>query len=912
MSKLQAPARSFIPVPAGGLAKALAGKLEKVHRDLADREARLRAIVSMEPECVKLLDGRGNLLEMNPAGLVMIEAESFEEMRGRCVYPLVAEEHRAAFQDLTERVFRGESGVLEFELQGLKGGRRWMETHATPLRDDAGAVTALLAVTRDITRFKQNEASLLEMKRIFEMSQAAGHVGSWTSGLDKEAEIVWTAETCRIFGLEPGTFDGTAATFFGFVHPDDRMAVLHHSQSAIATGEAHRFEYRIVRRDGQTRWLAQQAELEFDGAGRPLRLVGMVQDITERKLAELALRESEERLRLFIDHAPAALAMFDREMRYVAVSRRWISDFKLCSQNLIGRSHYEVFPEIPEAWKEVHRRGLAGETLRADKERFERQDHSTNWLRWEVRPWFAPDGSVGGIVIFSEDITSQTEAEERLREIADTIEDVFWVSAPGRKTFLHVSPAFAKIWGRPAPGLAETGGQWLASVHPEDRDRVSEIFAGRMLAAGGDEEYRIVRPDGRVRWIRDRSFPVCGSDGQIKRVVGVARDVTDQHLLEEQLRHSQKMEAIGRLAGGVAHDLNNILAALMMQTELIRMTDALPDEVAEGLDQIRACAERAASLTRQMLLFGRKEVLQPVDLDLNDVVTGMTKMLRRIIGKDVRLDLELHSASLLVRADAGMLEQVLLNLAVNARDAMPVGGVLRITTAERVADAAFAQVRPDLQPGRYAWISVTDNGTGISPEILPHIFEPFFTTKEPGKGTGLGLATVFGIVKQHRGWVEVSSAPGQGTTFEILLPESIPASGLPLEHVSAPPRGGTETILLVEDESAVRAVTRLVLEKVGYRVIEAPDGVAALAMFGRQDRPVDLLLTDLVMPEGLGGQELAARLTGITPGLRVLFTSGYSAELAGREVALRDGQNFLMKPYTPKQLLEAVRSCLDA
>jgi two-component system, cell cycle sensor histidine kinase and response regulator CckA len=293
-------------------------------------------------------------------------------------------------------------------------------------------------------------------------------------------------------------------------------------------------------------------------------------------------------------------------------------------------------------------------------------------------------------------------------------------------------------------------------------------------------------------------------------------------------------------------------------------------------------------------------------------VANLARMLQRIIGEDVRLQLHLHPTSLMTRADVGMLDQVILNLAVNARDAMPEGGRLLIETAERIVDETFARAQPDAAPGRYVLLSVSDTGTGIAPEILPHIFEPFFTTKEPGKGTGLGLATVYGIVKQHRGWIHAYSQPGQGTSFQVFLPAiEVPARKLVPGTAPFTPRGGSETILVAEDEQGVRMLIRAVLERYGYQVLEAANGDEALGVWEKHRDKAALLLTDLIMPGSLSGQQLARRLQSESPDLKVIFVSGYSAELAGRELELRAGENFLQKPFGPNQLLETIRQCLD-
>jgi nitrogen-specific signal transduction histidine kinase len=407
---------------------------------------------------------------------------------------------------------------------------------------------------------------------------------------------------------------------------------------------------------------------------------------------------------------------------------------------------------------------------------------------------------------------------------------------------------------------------------------------------------------------------VRNSEGKATHYVGTAQDVTERKRLEEQFRQAQKMEAIGQLAGGVAHDFNNILTAIMMQSELSLLATDLPKEVSDGLQQTLSYAQRAANLTRQLLLFSRRQVMQPRLLDANEVVTSLAKMLQRIIGEDVRLQLHLHPVPLMTHADAGMLDQVVMNLSVNARDAMPNGGQLLIETSERELDEEFVRLHPDTRPGRYACLSVSDSGTGIPPHVLPQIFEPFFTTKESGKGTGLGLATVFGIVKQHQGWIEVANNPTCGATFDILLPlsEATPAQ---LRCAAKSPKsiGGTETILLVEDEPTVRRLTKKTLERHGYRTLEACNGEEAIAIWQEHRGEVALLLTDSVMPGGMTGQQLARRLREDNPRrLKVIFTSGYSAEIVKRGLALQPGERFIQKPCPPQELLEILRHCLDS
>ncbi|SPE59690.1 putative Response receiver sensor histidine kinase response regulator, PAS and GAF domain-containing [Verrucomicrobia bacterium] len=385
--------------------------------------------------------------------------------------------------------------------------------------------------------------------------------------------------------------------------------------------------------------------------------------------------------------------------------------------------------------------------------------------------------------------------------------------------------------------------------------------------------------------------------------------------LEEQLRQAQKMEAIGQLAGGIAHDFNNLLLVMRGNAELLLMNeDAQSPETSDGLKQIIAAAERAANLTRQLLAFSRKQVMQSQPLVLNDVVANLTKMLKRIIGEDIQLQCQYAARLPAIQADAGMLEQVLVNLVVNARDAMPQGGQLLVATEHLSLQETDARANPEARPGEVVCLQVRDTGQGIAPENLARIFEPFFTTKEPGRGTGLGLATVYGIIKQHQGWIQVSSQVGVGTTFKIFLPALATAANLPPpETTAAELPGGHEKILLVEDDYSVRLITRRVLESVGYEVWEATSGPEAQRVWEQQAGEFDLLLSDIVMPQGVNGRDLAVQFRIKKPALKIILMSGYSGSVAGKDTEFfrRTQSQFLQKPVSSRTLLETVRRCLD-
>jgi PAS domain S-box-containing protein len=644
-------------------------------------------------------------------------------------------------------------------------------------------------------------------------------------------------------------------------------------------------------------------------------------DITARKQVETALRESEARTRLLIRSSNIGLWDWNVATRAVDFSQEWKAQLGYADDELpneFGVWEERLHPDDRERMLRAVQSYLAGERTGYDEEfRLRHRDGSWKWMLTHAELLHDASGQPVRMMGCHVDITRRKEAEAKLaaseqqfRALIENASDL--ITVINREGVIQFqSPSSELLLGyAPEAMLGHPSSEWL---HPEDAPRVAAVIQRAMTQPDTPAavEFRFRHRNGTWHILQSigRNMPGHAADAFI---IVNSRDVTDQRKLEEQLRQSQKMDAIGQLAGGVAHDFNNILAAMMMQVEVLAMSEELPAETCNGLKEIQSDVGRAASLTRQLLLFSRQQVMQPRDLDLNENITSLAKMLQRLVGEDVRFQLNLHPRPLVTRADAGMLDQALLNLVVNARDAMPDGGRLVIETGVRVFTEEEAAAIPDVSPGRHLCLRVSDTGCGIAPENLAHIFEPFFTTKDPGKGTGLGLATVFGIVKQHGGSLTVESEVGTGTTFQIVLPAAETAGRTPDETAEKPlPLGGTETILLVEDEPSLRMLTRVLLERAGYQVLEAAHGVEALERWQQHRGKIQLLFTDIVMPEGLSGRELATRLRADHPTLGVIFTSGYSAEIAGRELSLQPGQNFIQKPASPHQLLETVRRCLD-
>jgi PAS domain S-box-containing protein len=500
------------------------------------------------------------------------------------------------------------------------------------------------------------------------------------------------------------------------------------------------------------------------------------------------------------------------------------------------------------------------------------------------------------------------ESEARYRSLVEHTSDIITMSdAEGR--WQYVSPSVERILGyTPQEFLALDP---FSAVHPEDLAEVTEAFR-RLVHEGvpfSANEFRFRHKSGAWRILEVISTMRTTHEGRTT-VLGAVRDVTDRRMLEEQFRQSQKMEAVGRLAGGVAHDFNNLLTVIQGYCDLLREEVRDEPRLREDVEEIAEAAERAAGLTRQLLAFSRRQLLAPRVVDLNDVVARMEGLLRRLIGEDIELATRLDAGLGPVRADPNQLEQVVMNLAVNSRDAMPSGGKITLETANIEVRTPIVHGPETVPAGSYATLAVTDTGTGMDPETLEHLFEPFFTTKEPGKGTGLGLATVYGVVRQSGGHVLVRSDPGRGTTVRVYLPRVEAAAKVEGgERPQGPLPRGTGTILLVEDEDQVRVLAREILTRHGYRVLEARGATEALAIATRPQGEIDLMLTDVIMP-GLSGRELAERLAALQPAMRVMYMSGYADRGIVHEGELHAGTAYLQKPFTPDALVRMVRDVL--
>jgi two-component system cell cycle sensor histidine kinase/response regulator CckA len=712
------------------------------------------------------------------------------------------------------------------------------------------------------------------------------------------------------------------------IHPDDVAGARSAWDEAVAGRSVFTTVCRFRSRDNTFRYLAVRGVQVFNDDGTFRQWIGTFNDITERKTAEEELRKSEALNRAVLNSTSSAIAVLDQNGRVKTVNRAWdelATDLGVEEhwQAAVG-SDYPLLCEQSNAALGSRSAAIANgirDILRGTRQVFatEYQVQSGPQPRWVYFNVNELKTREGGAVVVHTDITERKLIEEALRKneaqlqlVADTVPTVVAYLDTNCR-FVFANKACRKWFGTTDEEIV---GQTLKDVVGDEKlaslgDEIQSVLRGEEVKL---ERNAVLHPG---RYIFVNYHPDRDSNGNVIGFFLFMVDLTESRQAEEalrkseeQLRQSQKLESIGRLAGGIAHDFNNMLTAINGYSELALLKLGPDDPLRRNIEEIKKAGERSASLTQQLLTFSRRQILEVKVLDVNQVVEDSMVLLQRVIGEDVRIVTHLEPELWQICGDKGQLTQVLLNLAVNSRDAMPRGGTITISTSNTRIGHDFVIRRPGSREGLFAKISVTDTGIGMDTETQKHIFEPFFTTKEIGKGTGLGLSMVYGIVKQLNGYVWVTSQPDGGTVFDVYFPRAKSVADVGEdESADAGEYVGSETVLLVEDEDIVRELSRQVLESCGYDVIEASSGGEALEIYKGAGRKIDLLMTDMVMPE-IDGTELARRLDGLQPGLKVLFTSGY-LEHSVQMNDLENGTNFIQKPFTYEQLARTIRTILD-
>lgn len=650
----------------------------------------------------------------------------------------------------------------------------------------------------------------------------------------------------------------------------------------------------------------------------------MAHDITALKQAQQVLETERARLRNLLQTVPAMIWMKDPDGVYLSCNNRFEQFFGTSEAHIVGKTDYDfVAREQADFFRANDRKAIDNGQPTINEEWITyAADGHRELLETIKTPIYDDSGRLLGVLGVAWDITEKKRIEEELRterarfvNLVDSVDGIVWEADAHTFAFTYVSRQAERLLGYPVEAWAAKG-FWRAHLHPEDREHVS-AHAQAKTRAGEDHvlEYRFLAENGETVWMQDM-VTVVAENGVPRWRRGIMVDTTgrkeeeqEKRRLEAQLRQAQKMEAVGRLAGGVAHDFNNQLSVILGYADLAKSSQPSPDKMRGYLNQIIRAATQSRDITRQLLAFSRQEAISPQVLDLNAVVKGVHKGLGRLIREDIRFEVRLADGLWPIHMDPTQVDQVIMNLVVNARDAMEQGGLLTVTTANVHLDAAFVRHYPEITAGDYVRLTVSDTGSGMGPETLAHIFEPFYTTKESGKGTGLGLATIYGIVSQNRGLVLVESEVGVGTVFKVFLPRStVHSEGLTEERQHLLARDKCGTILLVEDEETVRQMARDILEMSGYTVLVAMTPQEALTICADAERTIDLLLTDVVMPE-MNGRELSRQILARRPDIKVLFMSGYAADI----LVLDDRDSelpFIKKPFTVQGLQEKIEQLL--
>jgi two-component system cell cycle sensor histidine kinase/response regulator CckA len=997
---------------------------------LRNSEETYRRFIEASTDAI-LVHHRGTVILANRACANLFGAATPDSLVGRRVIDFLHPDERDAVRGRIEDPRRASNLVHRSEL-------RYVRLDGSEIRLEAVVCTILyrgepsaLAMLRDVVDRNQAEQRLRESEATLAAAQKIAHMGSWAADLGPHEDVDknpmrWSDELFHIIGYEVGQIEASRPKFLQVVHPADRERLRDAVAKAIRDQAGYSIEYRIVRPDGSERNIQGHVEVSCDKrTGKPLRLMGSIQDITERKraeekIAQLALMvessddaitsvdlngkisswnkgaervygytaneavgqpitilgypghpeeisefverlkrgeaiesfetvryrkgghpidvslalwpvkdptgkivgtaavarditarkqevERSRRLAQLVDSATELISTGDPGGRITFMNQAFLRTIGWTEEEVLGKYFRDVVlsknnpPELRDEIQTgvIEKGGWRGECLHC------RKDGSDFPVYLNVGPLKDSTGRVIGNVGIVRDLTESKQAEERFYKAFHLNPEPITLATLGEGRYLDVNESFLRITGY---NREEVIGRTSLEVkfweQPEDRARLTDLL--RRHGSVRDLEITFRTKSGERRIALD-SADVIEVNGETC-VIAILKDITERKSLESQLRQLQKMEAVGQLSGGIAHDFNNLLSVILGYSELLETGLDRHSKLRKTAQEITKAGQRAASLTRQLLAFSRQQVLEPKILSLNDVVSDTKKLLRRLIGEHITITSKLAADLGQVVADRIQIEQVIMNLAVNARDAMPEGGKLLIETRNVDLDNDYAAHHPPTAPGSYVELVMSDTGIGMDAQTQSHIFEPFFTTKEIGKGTGLGLATVYGVVKQSGGYIWVYSEPGLGSTFKVYLPRVVqPVPQSAPGKIEAAPARGSETILLVEDEESLRTLTRTMLEQSGYEVIEAGGGLEAIEVARNHRGPIDLLLTDIVMP-GMNGREVARNLVLARPGLKVVYMSGYSG--FGNRGTDPQEDVLLSKPFTRDALLTKMHEAL--
>jgi PAS domain S-box-containing protein len=907
----------------------------RTERALRDREAdlaRVQQIGKVGGVEVYLNDGFRNRRSPEYLAIHGLPPEAAGERHEDWVARLHPEDREKTERQFLEAV-KGDVREYYAEYRIVRpsdGQVRWVAVKAEIERDLEGRALRLVGAHIDITDSKLAEQAVRESEQRFRLVSESAPVMLWMG--DAQGKCLYLNRALRQFWGVPesevANFDWNRS-----LHPDDAPALFAEFGEAMDAHRAFTVEARYCRADGEWRLLRTDAQPRFDAAGVFLGMIGVNVDVTETRIAEQALKESEERFRLIANSAPVPLWVSRLDGNRAFINQAYMDFLGVDYEDGLVFDWRKALH--PDDLARILKEQVAGEGSRkpfALEARYRRADGQWRWIRSESQPRWGPTGEHIGVIGVAHDITAAKQAETELRGLNERLEalvesrtrerDRIWnvsqdllVVADAHGVWINVSPAATAVLGWEETKLIGRSSEWIE--HPEDVAR-SRAERDRLAAGKRTQRYenRLRHKDGSYRWL---SWTAAAHEGLI---YAVARDVTDEkeaeetlRRTEEALRQSQKMEAVGQLTGGIAHDFNNLLQGIVGSLDLVqkRLADGRLSEIQRYVNGAMTSANRAAALTHRLLAFSRRQPLDPKPVAFNPLVASMEELLRRTMGEKINIALSLAADLWPTLCDPNQLENSILNLAINARDAMPDGGKLAIATSNARLDRGQLAGEHTLEPGEYVCLSVADTGTGMTPEVIARAFDPFFTTKPTGQGTGLGLSMIYGFARQSDGYVKIDSAMGKGTTVKLYLPRHQGEAEAPVKTEQAQPgaqNGTGQTVLVVEDEALVRLLVVDVLDELGYTAIEANDGPSGLRILQSAQR-VDLLITDIGLP-GLNGRQVADAARVQRPDLKVLFMTGYAENTGAASDVLSPGMQMITKPFAMDVLTRRIRDLMEA
>lgn len=765
---------------------------------------------------------------------------------------------------------------------------------------------------------REAEKSLQESTKRLQLALSAAGMGVWEWNPQTNT-VYWSPECYEI--TKVADFDGTFEGFTKIVHPEDISVLMNSVKDSFENKKSMLADFRIINPQGEIRWLSNFGHIEYSEDVIPLRFIGIVKDITERKIAEARILESEEKFRALVEATTQYVWTADSRLN-IDEFPDWWTELTGQKPNKINRIGWieVIHPDDRQPAKEILKTAVSQKKAFNSVLRIFVKTGEYRYFAVRGVPVFTPEGNLSRWICAMSDITERKvseedlrQSEQRFRSLVSATTQIVWTADPNGSILTAHTPYGESI----AEADNNITDEWVDKIHPDDKARVLKEFSSAIKNKTNYRcEYQMLYADNQYHYFIARGMPIFEKTGEVREWIGTLTDVTDSKLAEaelvkkeEQLRQAQKLESVGRLAGGIAHDFNNMLTVINGYSDLVIRSLSIDNPLRPKIEEIRMAGKRSSEITNQLLAFSRRQILKTSLIDLNQVISDTNIIINRLIGEDIQVIEELSPDLDQIIADAGQLSQIIMNLVINSRDAMPQGGNITINTSNISLDEEFVNQNVGAVVGDFVLLKISDTGHGMDEKIKSHIFEPFFTTKEIGQGTGLGLSTVYGIVKQFGGFLTVWSEPGCGTTVDIYLPvlkEEVSNSEKQIKSDGL--FHGTETILLVEDEELVRKLSRQILEKVGYKVIEAENGNKALSLTEKENHKIDLLITDVVMPK-MSGRELADHLANVCP--RVLFTSGYTDDNVLKHGISNVNFNFLQKPYTLDEFTRKVREVLD-